>query len=302
MCAEGELDAHQFSDATLIYGEHWGEDTIALSQLTDGAIIIAPFGGWTYVECLALLAKRKIVAIYNDFFNILNYSPLNIPDNIITKDTIANKKEAILPENSKSDDEIRTMLKMDYALTNIPEDEFKQEKELTPYFTDSEIRNILAKKKVDNDNNAFFFKFLPTEQNSIIDYYINYYIVLLYILCKNTFDTLSGTNKFSDDKPEDIKPEDIKPDKREYNDLCECLKFGIQILTHLKIMIANPNFTIDENFTLVISACNDLKNTINATVNKYLDNINKLYTEHCISIETNTNKEYQLKQYQYQYQ
>jgi hypothetical protein len=49
MCKEGMHDAHEYSDATLIYGEHWGEDTIALSQLTDGAIIIAPFGCLTYV-------------------------------------------------------------------------------------------------------------------------------------------------------------------------------------------------------------------------------------------------------------
>jgi hypothetical protein len=73
MCAEGLHDSHEYSDALLIYGEHWGEDSIALSQLTDGAIIIAPFGGWTYIECLTLLANKKIVGIYNDFFNILNY-------------------------------------------------------------------------------------------------------------------------------------------------------------------------------------------------------------------------------------
>jgi hypothetical protein len=73
MCNEGLNDSHQYSDATLIYGEHWGEDTIALSQFTDGAIIVAPFGGWTYVECLCLLEKEKIVGIYNDNFNILNY-------------------------------------------------------------------------------------------------------------------------------------------------------------------------------------------------------------------------------------
>lgn len=73
MCNEGLTDSHQYSDATLIYGEHWGEDTIALSQFTDGAIIVAPFGGWTYVECLCLLDKEKIVGIYNDNFNILNY-------------------------------------------------------------------------------------------------------------------------------------------------------------------------------------------------------------------------------------
>jgi hypothetical protein len=73
MCNEGLTDSHKYSDAILIYGEHWGEDTIALSQFTDGAIIVAPFGGWTYVECLCLLDREKIVGIYNDNFNILNY-------------------------------------------------------------------------------------------------------------------------------------------------------------------------------------------------------------------------------------
>jgi hypothetical protein len=106
MCAEVLHDSHVYSDAILIYGEHWGEDSIALSQLTDGAIIIAPFGGWTYIECLTLLANKKIVGIYNDFFNILNYDGKN-----------------------------------------------------------------------DNSN---FFKFTNTEQKNIINYNINYYLIILF--------------------------------------------------------------------------------------------------------------------------
>lgn len=73
MCNEGRADYNEYSDSTLIYGEHWGEDSVALSQFTDGAIIVAPFGGWTYIECLTLLANEKIIGIYNDCFNILNY-------------------------------------------------------------------------------------------------------------------------------------------------------------------------------------------------------------------------------------
>jgi hypothetical protein len=74
MCNEGLNDSHEFSDATLIYGEHWGEDTIALSQFTDGAIIVAPFGGWTYVECLCLLSQKRIIGIYNNSFDIIKYN------------------------------------------------------------------------------------------------------------------------------------------------------------------------------------------------------------------------------------
>jgi len=82
MCKEGLYDSHMYSDATYIYGEHWGEDSIALSQFTDGAIIIAPFGGWTYIECLTLLANEKIVGIYNNFYNILNYKKDTAPENL----------------------------------------------------------------------------------------------------------------------------------------------------------------------------------------------------------------------------
>jgi hypothetical protein len=259
MCAEGEHDAHKFSDSTLIYGEHWGEDTIALSQLTDGAIVIAPFGGWTYVECLALLAKRKIVAIYNDFFNILNYKPLKIPANVISENNIFLKRGTSPKLSDKSDDEIRTILKIEYVLLKnlIIDYEFQEEKKLTPDFSDEEIKLMLANKKVDNDNNIYFFKFLTTEQHSIIDYYINYYIVLLYILCKNTY------------------KEDSEPSNSSYENLCTYLKYGIEILTYLKKLIKTKN--TDANFNKVIEACNILKSTINSMVNENLDEINTLY-------------------------
>ena len=141
MCAEGLKDSHEYSDSTLIYGEHWGEDSIALSQLTDGAIIIAPFGGWTYIECLTLLANKKIVGIYNDFFNILNYN-----------------QELSTNENENSN----------------------------------------------------FFKFTDTEQNNIINYNINYYLILLFL----------------------IKDDDVYiKDKNIFN---KCLELGVKLLTYLK--------------------------------------------------------------------
>jgi len=140
MCAEGLHDSHVYSDAILIYGEHWGEDSIALSQLTDGAIIIAPFGGWTYIECLTLLANKKIVGIYNDFFNILNYDGKN-----------------------------------------------------------------------DNSN---FFKFTNTEQKNIINYNINYYLIILYLI--NT-----------DSKFPIIDLKNFKT----------CLTFGVKLLSYLKVLL-----------------------------------------------------------------
>jgi hypothetical protein len=139
MCAEGLHDSHAYSDAILIYGEHWGEDSIALSQLTDGAIIIAPFGGWTYIECLTLLANKKIVGIYNDFFNILNYDGKN-----------------------------------------------------------------------DNSN---FFKFTNTEQKNIINYNINYYLIILYLI--NT------------DSKSIIDLDNFKT----------CLTFGVKLLSYLKVLL-----------------------------------------------------------------
>jgi hypothetical protein len=140
MCKEGMHDSHEYSDSLLIYGEHWGEDTIALSQLTDGAVIIAPFGGWTYIECLSLLKQEKIVVIYNDFYNILNYKELSQEEiDDITTDIL--KK---LPNLHSNDLRIRV---------------------------EEKINNIL--------HNKYFFMFAPSEQNSIIDYYINYYLILM---------------------------------------------------------------------------------------------------------------------------
>jgi|688.fasta_scaffold00882_6 hypothetical protein len=178
MCAEGLHDAHEYSDAKLIYGEHWGEDSIALSQLTDGAIIIAPFGGWTYIECLTLLANQKIVGIYNDFFNILNYN----------QDIKSNENE-----------------------------------------------------------NSNFFKFTLTEQKNIINYNINYYLILLYLL-----------NKPGD---EDVT---IK-DKQQFTD---CLKLGVQLLSVLKLLLADA-MKYYRNTVVKIEEAIFERNT-------YIDNLNSL--------------------------
>ncbi len=220
MCAEGKHDAHEYSDTTLIYGEHWGEDSIALSQLTDGAIIIAPFGGWTYIECLTLLANKKIVGIYNDLYNILNYEPTGI--------------------------------------------------------------------KFENLN---FFKFTQTEQNNIINYYINYYLILLYL-----FNNVRIT------------------------DGIDCLENGIKILSYLKSLLPKATkqyktiidleidivsllegteldekkkkkeaeekkFILDPNtkeLFLIITIFNELKKKIDEKIKKYLDKINNNYYEQFI--------------------
>ena len=178
MCAEGLHDAHEYSDAKLIYGEHWGEDSIALSQLTDGAIIIAPFGGWTYIECLTLLANQKIVGIYNDFFNILNYN----------QDIASNENE-----------------------------------------------------------NSNFFKFTLTEQQNIINYNINYYLILLYLL-----------NKPGD---EDVT---IK-DKKQFTD---CLELGVKLLSVLKLLLADA-MKYYRNTVVKIEEAIFERNT-------YIDNLNSL--------------------------
>ena len=247
MCQEGTHDAHEFSDATLIYGEHWGEDTIALSQLTDGAIVIAPFGGWTYVECLALLAKKRIVGIYNDFFNILNYEAKSI--------------------NSHSTEELNS------------------EKMVSPTFKDADIVKIIDKKKDDKDNNKNFFKFLPTEQKSIIDYYINYYFILLYLL-KTKGEKPVSPGKSSDSPPDDLPPDDLHPDLQE---LYNCLKYEIQILTYLKTYFENDaklykiKDVFSDAFIKLIEAFNKLKTTIDTHVNIHLTTINTYYGKMCKS-------------------
>ena len=146
MCKEGKHDSHEYSDAELIYGEHWGEDSIALSQLTDGAIIIAPFGGWTYIECLTLLANKKIIGIYNDLYNILNYEKeRDLSDNEIKK---LKKKERLFLHNLK----------------------------------DEEIEKLIKERIINKSENKNFFMFTSTEQNNIIDYYINYYLILMNLI------------------------------------------------------------------------------------------------------------------------
>jgi hypothetical protein len=213
MCKEGIEDSHQFSDAELIYGEHWGEDSIALSQLTDGAIIIAPFGGWTYIECLTLLNNKKIVGIYNSIANILNYNGSNI-------------------------------------------------------------------------EHLLFFNFSPAEQKSILDYYINYYLIILYLL------------------NERVDVEELK----------KCLTLGIQILAHFKTKLAikhasvkfgncgnllttnlvasssGPKLPINNFIIAIANAFRTLKGTIDTNIKKLLPEINILYNN---LINKTTTQEYQ---------
>lgn len=220
MCNEGKQDCHQFSDATLIYGEHWGEDSIALSQLTDGAIIIAPFGGWTYIECLTLLKNEKIVGIYNDFYNILNY-----------KEECSNREKHLL-----------------------------------------------------------FFGFSIIEQNNIIDYYINYYLILIFICNKDT------SNNIISQKSEFI----------------DCLTLGIQILMYLKPLltpisklatiekkqtyVSNSENEDVEKINILIKAFNNTKSTlITIYISENFENINKIYKTHINDVTNRNakNKEYQ---------
>ena len=179
MCKEGLYDSHMYSDATYIYGEHWGEDSIALSQFTDGAIIIAPFGGWTYIECLTLLANEKIVGIYNNFYNILNYN---------------------------------------------------------------------AKTALENLN---FFDFFESEQDSIINYYINYYLILLYLIYTQE-DKIIG-----------------------------CIEFILKLLTYLKTDRISRTNIYEEKYKKILNSINVIKNEINIFVLNNLDNINKTYRKKC---------------------
>ena len=218
MCKEGEIDSHEFSDAKLIYGEHWGEDTIALSQLTDGAIIIAPFGGWTYIECLSLLANKKIVGIYNDLYNILNYEKLFSDAELSNKDELSKK---------------------------------------------------INKNKSDN---VIFFEFALSEQNSIIEYYINYYIILYYIISLDSTDDIPTFE----------------------NDNFKCsLEYGIKILVYLKkLFITEKEFFkinkyLTNEFISLIINFNKFKEIINTNINRYIGNINSQFLNIC------TDKEYQ---------
>jgi hypothetical protein len=233
MCKEGMHDAHEYSDATLIYGEHWGEDTIALSQLTDGAIIIAPFGGWTYVECLALLKQQKIVGIYNDLYNILNYEYHKTPEQVI--ETVSKSYDGLLDGIGSND-----------MKTLINEMKVKEINELT---------NI-NKNKYANIN---FFKFFPSEQNSIINYYINYYLILLHIL--NEANSIVDEDEFK-----------------------SCLKYGIKILAHLKklftageVCLINESGPYFSDFRTLLTAFNSIKTNINNYFTKNYQNINAAY-------------------------
>jgi hypothetical protein len=278
MCKEGMHDAHEYSDATLIYGEHWGEDTIALSQLTDGAIIIAPFGGWTYVECLALLSQNKIVGIYNDLFNILNY------------------------EKKMKDPELRAKAESSYV-DILDESEIKSMSEIYDSVIDDEVKT-LKNINTNKNTNKNFFNFTTSEQNSIIDYYINYYLILLHILIiaklilsktdsvsiKTAPVDLSAINNFDKyvdfrQKIEPIYKENLK--KLDVN-FDECLILGIQILSHLKILFkAGQICLIDEkgqyveDFTTLLEAFNKIKTNINSHVNANLDTINEIYNMIC---------------------
>ena len=346
MCKEGMHDAHEYSDATLIYGEHWGEDTIALSQFTDGAIIIAPFGGWTYVECLALLAQKKVVGIYNDFFNILNYEKSKTPEILeteaqriikveeaaIVEETTAAyenlstvEKKAIITQQNNEDKTIKDKRAARLARMTRPEQILFESVEervnrIAAEKAAAEIAKIATeklKKKVKtltdiNSNkvlNKNFFKFAPSEQKSIIDYYINYYLILYIILNKYQELQIGTIDKI--------------------NDIYICIDYGIKILMRLKdlrgreetafntkltafkkkikdiegditemdqfINIAlknrspttsiineyNADNPFGEDFITLISYFNTLKTAINNFVDANLSDINTAYIEFC---------------------
>jgi hypothetical protein len=192
MCSEGLSDSHQYSDATLIYGEHWGEDTIALSQFNDAAIIIAPFGGWTYIECLCNLKTQKIIAIYNGNYNILNYNS--------------------------------------------------------------------------NKDNIFFFYFNHKEQCSIINYYLNYYLLIFYILNKK-----------------EIESPSIKLIKNELIKLIKLLYIFIELINLIneyRLDIINDVSYINSMLS-IIEAINHMKNTINDFIEKKIKEINIIFKESC---------------------
>jgi len=196
MCAEGLYDSHKYSDSILIYGEHWGEDSIALSQLTDGAIIISPFGGWTYIECLTLLANKRIVVIYNNLFNILNY-------------------------------------------------------------------DINDDKTAEHFN---FFKFTNTEQENIINYYLNYYLIILFLI------------------------KDI--DDQSFNN---CLRFGIQILSYLKNILSELS---TEYFTIIeqhVELQKRIQKIRNKQINRYRNELKRLFYIKQDNIESiKTNEKFQI--------
>jgi hypothetical protein len=222
MCNEGKHDSHGFSDAELIYGEHWGEDSIALSQLTDGAIIIAPFGGWTYIECLTLLANKKIIAIFNDLYNILNY------------------------ENYEqlSDEELKSVV----------------EKEKGEYDGASvkEIEQSIRNKSINKISNQNFFNFNKTEQYSIIDYYINYYLILLYI----SYTHEPRSTLLFKDKVEIIKH----------------LNCAIKLLEYLKTLFIRG---ITLELVSILTYINTLKNAINNYIKFNIETINTIYKKFC---------------------
>lgn len=276
MCKEGMHDSHEYSDATLIYGEHWGEDTIALSQLTDGAIIIAPFGGWTYVECLALLSQQKIVGIYNDLFNILNY------------------------EQKMTDEQLKAKAVSSYS-DILDKDEMERMKDVYESVIDDEIKT-LRNININKNTNKNFFNFTTSEQNSIIDYYINYYLILLHILIivklvLSTKNSVSIQNKDVDlskinnfDKYVSLRDTYTSKEKlsKLNHNFDDCLILGIQILSYLKILFtAGQICLIDKDgkyvndFTILLEAFNKIKTRINSHVNANIDTINDIYKIIC---------------------
>ena len=101
-------------------------------------------------------------------------------------------------------------------------------------------------------------------------YYINYYFILYRIILELEL------------KDETNNPFNLKV----------CLKYGIQMLTHLKtyfedkkmlyINAASEQKEFSNNFIILIGSFNNLKGLINKIVNINLDIINKKYEEICI--------------------
>ena len=67
MCKAGEYDSHQHANFKFIYGDDWGDDTVALSYLNDIGIFLTPFGAWTELEMMLFTSQNRGCYIYDSY-------------------------------------------------------------------------------------------------------------------------------------------------------------------------------------------------------------------------------------------
>ncbi len=279
MCKEGLDDYHLFADATYVFGEHWGEDTIALSSLTDGAIFIAPVGGWSFLEMMNIIYHDKPVAILNDCFQVTDNN-FTLYNNSEMKQIIDFKLNLLELFNSSGIKKADTYIQKYKCWINQNSKGFfdKNLERFTP-----EVKKVFQKIEIVYDSNCYKSKTsgdietfelinkneLLIDINNFIDSNINHLNLKVYSFPKGTRGIWKSLTKINGKY-------DYIPVFEEYSFISAY--FYNQFKSNTKNIESKGQFNAIKNFFLENNAFNILKEDIklNIGLDGYLNELGEL--------------------------